>query len=295
MTLEALQSTYADWRTTFNKRMEQTLTPQGDIPEALLEAMRYAVMGGGKRLRPLLIQASCLAVGGHVTDALPAALAVEMIHSYSLIHDDLPSMDDDALRRGRPTTHVVYGEALAILAGDALHSFAFETLARASLPAKRIQALTATLARAAGPGGMAGGQVLDMLAEGEPASEESVSQIHRLKTGALLAASHRLGAEAGGAAPESADFFEKVGHKVGLAFQIQDDILDETATTEQMGKTVGKDQASAKATWPAVVGLEESARRAKTLTQEALEDLELYGDAAELLRGLVRLAVERTS
>ncbi len=283
------------WREEFNEELKAALSQEAETPAKLREAMIYAVMGGGKRLRPLLIRASCLAAGGSAAEALAPALAVEMIHTYSLIHDDLPAMDDDALRRGRPTTHVVYGEALAILAGDALHTFAFQILARATLSDSRVRAMTATLARAAGPTGMAGGQVLDMLAEGRTPDEDTVRHIHRLKTGALLAASHRLGAQAAGAPERTAHLFDEIGQKMGLAFQIQDDILDQTATTEQLGKTVGKDATAGKATWPAVVGLEESSRRARALTAAALEALEGLGPQAEMLRGLVRLSVERSS
>ena len=281
------------WRRLFSERAESLFSSRREIPGKLREAMSYAMMAGGKRLRPLLVLSSCRAAGGTDERALPAALAVEMIHTYSLIHDDLPAMDDDDLRRGRPTTHVIFGEAMAILAGDALHTMAFETLAGANLPAARIRAQVATLARAAGPGGMAGGQVLDLLAEGQEPSEELVSHIDRLKTGALLAASHRLGAEAAGGETSLLERLEEVGERVGLAFQMQDDILDQTATSEQLGKTPGKDQAAGKVTWPAVVGIEETGRRARMLVQQALDLLEPLGPRAAALRHLTRLAVER--
>ncbi len=287
------ETRFEAWRSLVTRELESTFAPRESCPEPLFEAMRYAMMAGGKRLRPLLVLASCAAAGGRDEDALPAALAIEMIHTYSLVHDDLPAMDDDDLRRGRPTTHVVYGEALAILAGDALHTYAFETLGASHLPPARVRAQLATLARAAGPAGMAGGQVLDLLAEGQEPNEGLVRQIHRLKTGALLAAAHRLGAEGAGAAAELATHFEAIGHKVGLAFQIQDDVLDVTSTTEELGKTVGKDEAAGKATWPALVGLEESKRRAKALMEEALAEIDgLEGDTAPLAF-LVRKMVER--
>ncbi|MBP7147208.1 MAG: polyprenyl synthetase family protein [Acidobacteria bacterium] len=256
--------------------------------------MRYSALGGGKRLRPLLVLAACRACGGDEEQALPAALAVEMIHAYSLVHDDLPAMDDDELRRGRPTTHVAFGEALAILAGDALQSRAFEMLARAR-PAERVAAQLAVLARAAGAPGMAGGQALDLLAEGRDVDEAGVEAIHRLKTGALLTACFRLGALAAGAPAPVVETLTAAGREIGLAFQIQDDVLDVTASTAELGKTAGKDQRASKATWPAVVGLDESRRRATELLASALARLAPLGPTAHPLVRLARQSVERAS
>jgi len=281
------------WRERVETSFPGVFADRPGIPARLAQAMEYAVSAGGKRLRPTLVLASCHAAGGSEEQALPAALGIELIHTYSLIHDDLPAMDDDDLRRGKPATHVAFGEALGILAGDALHTLAFELLALAPLPEDRIVAQVLTLALAAGAAGMAGGQVLDLEAEGSQPTEASVGQIHRLKTGALLQASLELGAHAAGAEAEMIAELGRAGSEVGLAFQIRDDILDATASSDELGKTAGKDAAAGKATWPALVGLEESERRATTLASQALERLSELGPAAEPLRHLVRLAVDR--
>ena len=283
------------WRTYLEFGLERAVQPREGRVESLYKAMGYSLMAGGKRLRPLLVLSACHACGEEIGLANAPALAVEMIHTYSLIHDDLPAMDDDDLRRGKPTSHVVHGEAMAILAGDALHTLAFSTLAEADLPAGRIAALTRTLALAAGADGMAGGQVLDLEGEGRPATEESVARIHRLKTGSLLAACFRMGAEAAGAPDALVDTLEAAGKRTGLAFQIQDDILDETATSDELGKTPGKDREAGKATWPAIVGMEEAERRARELTEESSTLLEPLGEAAGPLLYLVRAAVARRS
>ena len=250
--------------------------------------MRYSLLSGGKRIRPLFVLASCEAVGGDPAEALAAGLAVEMVHAYSLVHDDLPAMDDDDLRRGQPTNHVVHGEAMAILAGDALQTLAFETLAEAPLPPARIRMLVSILAHAAGVDGMAGGQALDLLFEARPADEQAVSKIHQLKTGALLAACFEMGAVAGGAGRTAAHALGEVGRRVGLAFQIQDDVLDVTADAGTLGKTTGKDAAARKATWPAVVGLGRARRQADDLLADALGRIEDLGPPAAVLLHLVR-------
>jgi geranylgeranyl pyrophosphate synthase len=218
-----------------------------------------------------------------------------MLHAYSLVHDDLPAMDDDDLRRGRPTVHRAFDEATAILAGDALQTRAFEVLASAPLPPERVVAQVRTLATAAGTDGMAGGQQLDLNAEGLAASEALVTEIDRRKTGALLQAAFVLGAQAAGAAPDLVAALAKVGADVGLAFQIQDDLLDETATTAELGKTAGKDVAAGKVTWPAAVGRDESARRARVLLQGALARIEALGPRAAPLAELVRRTASRAS
>ncbi|MDQ7006194.1 MAG: polyprenyl synthetase family protein [Acidobacteriota bacterium] len=289
------QRLVAAWREQIDRLLGPCVADRTDIPAPLREAMTHPLVAGGKRLRPLLVLAACRACGGTDAQALAPALAVEMIHTYSLVHDDLPAMDDDSLRRGKPTTHVVYGEAMAVLAGDALHTLAFETLSAADLPPERIARLVLTLARAAGGAGMAGGQALDLEAEGSTAvGEEQVAAIHRLKTGALLAASHRLGAEAAGATADLATEMEAIGAVIGLAFQIQDDVLDVTASTEELGKTAGKDAAVGKATWTAAVGLEEARRRARELMHQALARIDALPGATAPLTLLARLAIDRS-
>lgn len=287
----------AQWRETFEEELDRALSPERTgAPTTLLEAMRHAALAGGKRLRPLLILSTAQGCGADPADGLPAALAVEMIHTYSLIHDDLPSMDDDDLRRGRPTCHVVYGEAVAILAGDALQTYAFETLAAAQLPPERVRRQLQTLTRATGAAGMTGGQILDLAAEGADSVDTAlVERIHRMKTGALLAACLRLGAEAAGRDAATAESLERIGTKLGLAFQIKDDVLDCTSTSEEMGKTVGKDEGHSKATWPAVVGLEQAQRQAEQLAASAMEELRLLDERAEPLRRLAGMAVDRSS
>ena len=285
-----------EWRARIDGYLAARLSAPGEDAEPrLLEAMRHAVLGGGKRIRPLFVLAAARAAGGAIDEALPFGAAVEMIHAYSLVHDDLPAMDDDELRRGRPTVHVAFGEAMAILAGDALQSLAFETLAAAPVPPERIVAGLATLSRAAGFAGMAGGQALDLLSEGRPVTVELVARIDRLKTGALIAASFRLGAEAAGAPRELADRLESAGRAAGLAFQVQDDVLDVTASTEQLGKTAGKDAARDKATWVAAVGLAEARRRAAEAFAETRELLAPLGPEADPLRRLVARVEARSS
>ncbi|MCE5248044.1 polyprenyl synthetase family protein [bacterium] len=283
------------WRTRFEAALSAALPPAGGPLSPLPEAMRHAALAGGKRLRPLLVLASCEAAGGAWDDAISAALALEMVHTYSLVHDDLPAMDDDDLRRGRPTVHVAFNEATAILAGDALLTLAFETLTRAEIPAERVVAEVRCLAGAAGALGMVGGQQLDLSAEGKPATEQLVTDIDRLKTGALLSAAFELGALAAGAPPSFVATLRRIGDDVGLAFQIQDDLLDETATAEQLGKTPGKDKEEGKATWPAAVGAAEARRRADALLSRSLAALAALGPAAARLTALVERTAGRAS
>jgi geranylgeranyl diphosphate synthase type II len=243
---------------------------QGDAVR-LGEAMRYSLEAGGKRVRPVLCLLACEAVGGTPAEALPGALALEYVHTYSLIHDDLPAMDDDDLRRGRPTNHKVFGEGHAILAGDALLTEAFGVLAGAALdPVKRAEAL-ALLAEGAGWRGMAGGQALDL--EGEKLATYDLDHlrlIHRLKTGALLRASVEIGAVLGGAAPEVRSALRAYGEAIGLAFQIQDDILDATATEAELGKRAGKDAGRGKITYPSLLGLDGARQALEEATETAL-------------------------
>jgi len=243
---------------------------EGDAAR-LAEAMRYSLEAGGKRVRPVLCLLACEAVGGRVSEALPGALALEYVHTYSLIHDDLPAMDDDDLRRGRPTNHKVFGEGHAILAGDALLTEAFGVLASADLdPVRRAEAL-ALLAEGAGWRGMAGGQALDL--EGEKVASYGLGHlqlIHRLKTGALLRAALEIGAVLGGAAPAERQALRAYGEAIGLAFQIQDDILDATATDADLGKRAGKDAGRGKITYPSLLGLEGARKALSEATETAL-------------------------
>ncbi|HET9482479.1 MAG TPA: farnesyl diphosphate synthase [Xanthomonadales bacterium] len=279
--------------------LERVLPAEDEAPQALHRAMRYAVLGGGKRIRPMLAYAACTALGAPPERADACAAAVEIIHAYSLIHDDLPAMDDDALRRGRPTCHIAFGEATAILAGDALQALAFEVVAadegvRAG-DATRV-AMLRTLAAACGSHGMAGGQALDLDAVGTRLSPAALERMHVLKTGALIRASVRLGALASGAASGAAlDALERYGHCVGLAFQIHDDILDIEGETEVIGKQRGADAARDKPTYPAILGLPESRRLAEALRDEALAALARAAIDAVALRDLAHYAVGRAS
>lgn len=266
-------------------------TPEGPTAR-LAEAMRYSVFAGGKRLRPMLVLLASDLCGGEQAFAVPPACAMELIHTYSLIHDDLPAMDDDDFRRGRPSSHRAFDEATAVLAGDALLTLAFEILAQSSAHG-RTAALVAELARASGAAGMLGGQMADMVFEGAEPTAEAVEFIHYHKTGALVSACLRLGAIAAGAAEATTARLGRFGRAVGLAFQIADDALDVEASSEQLGKSAGKDVARGKITYPAVFGLAESRRRADQLIEEALAELEPCGPEADLLRHLARYIVSR--
>lgn len=268
-------------------------------PTDLHRAMRYSVLGGGKRMRPLLVYAAGSAFGAPLAALDAAAVAVEIIHAYSLVHDDLPAMDDDDLRRGRPTCHIVFGEAMAILAGDALQALAFDVLANDSgsdVDANTRLDMLRTLASACGSHGMAGGQAFDLSAVGHLLNAAELERMHVHKTGALIRASVRLGAVAAGcedAATLAA--LERYGHCVGLAFQIRDDILDIEGEAEQIGKTVGKDAANSKPTYPAILGLEASRQHLDALTNEALNVIEILRDRAAPLRDLARFIATRSS
>ncbi|MCS6970682.1 MAG: polyprenyl synthetase family protein [Planctomycetota bacterium] len=262
--------------------------PAADEPPARLhQAMRYAVFAGGKRLRPALVLASCRACGGDAAAAEPALAAVELLHTYTLVHDDLPAMDDDDLRRGRPTCHRAFDEATAILAGDALQAAAFA--AAAELGAEAVQ----ILARAAGSRGVVGGQQEDLEAEGQPGDLARLERIHRGKTAALLAASCELGALAAGAGPGRRAALAAFGEALGLAFQYADDVLDATASAAQLGKTPGKDAAAGKLTAVAVLGLDGARTAARDWCARALAALERCDGCAEPLRALARFVVER--
>jgi len=275
-------------RAVVEEALERFLPPGGEAPASLHEAMRYAVFSGGKRLRPILALSSFDLVGGRGDGVLAPACALELIHTYSLIHDDLPAMDDDDMRRGRPTCHKAFGEAVAILAGDALLTLAFEIVARESSldPARRL-AVIEELARANGSRGMAGGQAADIGVEGQPPTLDAITFIHTNKTALPLAAAVRVGGIAGGAAGADLEALTAYGRKAGLAFQITDDLLDVTGTAEEMGKAVGKDIARGKMTYPGVVGVEAAGKHARTLLDEAVGALARFGPRA---RPLVEIA-----
>ncbi len=262
----------------------------------LYEAMRYSLLAGGKRLRPVLVLAACEAVGGRLEAAMGLACAVEMIHTYSLIHDDLPCMDDDDFRRGRPTNHKVYGEAIATLAGDALLTDAFKVLARKSaqnVQPKIVLETIAELAQAAGSAGMVGGQVIDLLGEGKAKTIEELEELHAKKTGALFLASVRGGARLGGASEAQIESLDAYARALGLAFQVVDDLLDVQGTPEQMGKRTQKDQERGKATYPAILGVERSIDLARELESRAHRALAGFDTGADALRHLATFVVER--
>jgi geranylgeranyl diphosphate synthase, type II len=274
-------------------RLEALLAPPDPDSKAIYEAMRYSVMAGGKRFRPALVILTSQLLGANDADALPAACAIEMVHTYSLVHDDLPAMDDDDLRRGRPTSHKVFGEAMAILAGDALLTEAFAVLAGGSHSDSRTVRLVRELAAAAGAVGMVGGQVADLDAERNPDSAVEVELIHQRKTARMIQAAVNMGAIVGGALGLKAEALDGYGRHLGLAFQIADDVLDAEGTTEELGKTAGKDAAHGKRTYVSVYGLDEAQRRAKAELNAALNAITEFGPAADPLRDLARFCVER--
>lgn len=265
-----------------------------DCPDRLKEAIRYSLLSPGKRLRPTLVLLAAEACGGTGEQALPAACAVEMIHAYSLIHDDLPAMDDDDLRRGRPTCHKAFDEATAILAGDALQALAFQVLAGEIESAEVAARCCAVLASAAGATALVGGQADDLAAEHFSGSLETLETIHRRKTGALIRASLLLGGIVAGAHERTLAALDEFGSRLGLAFQIVDDLLDVEGTTAALGKQAGKDSTRGKLTYPAVLGVDESRRRAEALLAEACAALAPLGSAAASLEALARRVLERT-
>jgi geranylgeranyl diphosphate synthase type II len=275
--------------------LDRFLPPETQRPETLHKALRYSVFAGGKRLRPVLVIAGAEAVGGTAERVMPTACALEMIHTYSLVHDDLPAMDNDDFRRGVPTNHKVFGEAIAILAGDALLTLAFRLVADNARTADlgAIQAVVADVAEAAGHAGMVAGQVADLEAEGRQVGADTLDYIHVHKTGALIRTSLRVGAMLCGATAEQVRALSVAGANLGLAFQIVDDILDVVASSEELGKTAGKDQIQQKATFPAIHGIEASRARARSLIAEAEEALTAFGPRAEPIRALGRFILER--
>ena len=288
----------AERRRLVEAALDRCLPPEDEPPASVHRAMRYSVLAGGKRLRPILVMAGAEAVGGRAERVMPTACALELIHTYSLIHDDLPAMDDDDYRRGRPTNHKVFGEAIAILAGDALLTLAFGLIAsnaEQTGDARIVCDVVADVAQAAGTRGMVGGQVVDIESEGRAIEAETLDFIHRRKTAALIGVSLRAGARLAGAAPAALAAVSEAGAALGLAFQIVDDILDVEGSLEELGKTAGSDQRKRKATYPALHGLEASRRRARALIVEAKAALAPLGPAAEPLRALADFIYERRS
>ncbi|MGC1372283.1 MAG: polyprenyl synthetase family protein [Candidatus Sulfotelmatobacter sp.] len=290
-----LQETLEQGRLLADAALDRLIPAETQHPISIHKAMRHSVFAGGKRLRPVL----CMEAARMIAGSLPAGIeelgaALEMLHTYSLIHDDLPALDNDDLRRGRPTCHKVYGEALAILAGDALQTQAYEVLARLRCSAEARVRIIEEIARGTGTvDGMIGGQVVDLQAEHTQPTAEMLEYIHRSKTAALITASLVTGGLYAGANEGEVRKLRTFGQSVGLAFQIVDDILDVTQTSEQLGKTAGKDTAAQKATYPALFGLEESEHKADSLVKAALEQLESFGEGAITLKELARYLVER--
>jgi len=285
---------FAAWAGRVEAMLERSLPGAGQAPQRLHAAMRHAVLGGGKRMRPLLVYAGGAVLGVEAEELDAPAAAVELIHAYSLVHDDLPAMDDDDLRRGRPTVHVAFDEATAILAGDALQTRAFEVLAQDAASARVRLAWVQTLAQASGVAGMCGGQALDIDATGREQSLDELARMHAWKTGALIRASVRLGALAGGAEGATLERLDRFAAALGLAFQIRDDILDVEASSEQLGKTAGKDVAQAKSTYPALLGMEGAKARLAEQREVMAQALSPFGVDAEALRALGELAVLRS-
>ncbi len=290
-----LQETLEQGRVAADQALERLLPPSSQHPASIHKAMRHSVFAGGKRLRPIL----CMEAGRMIAGSLPGGVdelgaALEMLHTYSLIHDDLPALDDDDLRRGRPTCHVVFGEATAILAGDALQTQAYEVLARLRCPAEPRVRIIQEIAHATGTiDGMIGGQVVDLEAEHSKPDLQMLEYIHRAKTAALITASLVSGGLYAGGTDEQIQHLRGFGQQVGLAFQIIDDVLDVTQTSEQLGKTAGKDTAAQKATYPSLFGIDESLRKADTLVESAFAELATFGVRGETLRDLARYLVER--
>jgi geranylgeranyl diphosphate synthase type II len=291
-----LKETLEEGQHIIDRALEKLLPPAEQRPESIHHAMRHSVFAGGKRLRPVL----CMEAARMINGELPAGIeelgsALEMLHTYSLIHDDLPALDNDELRRGKPTCHVVYGEAIAILAGDALQTQAYEVLARLQcLPEARVRIIE-EIARGTGTvDGMIGGQVKDLEAERQAPDAATLEYIHRSKTGALITASLVSGGIYAGGSHAEIQRLREFGRAVGLAFQIADDVLDVTQSSEQLGKTAGKDAAAEKATYPALFGIEESVRKAAALVASGCNALESFGARSQTLKDLARYLVQRT-
>lgn len=287
-TATRMNSHFEKVRLDVDDELRRIFESRGDIPEKLLESMRYSIFAGGKRLRPALVIAAAEAVGGNRLAAMPTAAAFEIIHTYTLIHDDLPAMDDDDMRRGLPTNHKKFGEATAILAGDGLLTLAFELMAEplpksfGITPTIQLEVLKRT-AKAVGAQGTVGGQEIDLKSEGKNGDPERLKKLHELKTGAMICAAVECGGLLGGASPDELSALTSYGKKIGLAFQIMDDILDVTGDTEKLGKQTGMDEQKSKMTYPAVLGLEKSRAMGEELVDAAIVTIKnLQGDAGPL-------------
>ncbi|MGB9513844.1 MAG: polyprenyl synthetase family protein [Candidatus Acidiferrum sp.] len=281
-------------RIAVDAHLDRLLPAESVQPNSIHQAMRYSVFAGGKRIRPILCLEAARTFGGDVEQAFYPGCAIEFIHTYSLIHDDLPALDNDDLRRGKLTSHKKFGEATAILAGDGLHTLAFETIVATPVAADRRVAITTEIATAAGTvNGMVGGQVADLESEGKQISPEMLEYIHRSKTAALIRASVTSGALCAGAAADDVARMRRFGENIGWAFQVTDDILDVEESSAALGKTAGKDIAQQKATYPAVFGLERSHQIAAELSAKAIKELQTYGDRAQHLRAIAEYLVQR--
>jgi geranylgeranyl diphosphate synthase, type II len=292
-----LTQTLEEGRKLTDAALERLLPAADQRPTSIHQAMRHSVFAGGKRIRPIL----CIESGRTMSGSFPAGIeelgaALEMLHTYSLIHDDLPALDNDDLRRGRPTSHKVYGEAIAILAGDALQTQAYEVLSQLRCPAEARVKIIEEIARGTGTvNGMIGGQVVDLEAERTKPNAETLEYIHSSKTAALISASVVTGGIYAHANATEVENLRRFGQAIGLAFQIVDDILDVTQTSEQLGKTAGKDVASEKATYPALFGLDESRKKARALLEDAYKNVKTFGAKGETLKELARFLIERES
>jgi geranylgeranyl diphosphate synthase type II len=290
-----LQDTLEQGRIAADQALDRLIPPETQHPTSIHKAMRHSVFAGGKRLRPILCMEAGRLVAGSIPDGIEeVGAALEMLHTYSLIHDDLPALDNDDLRRGRPTCHVVFGEATAILAGDALQTQAYEVLARLKCPPEARVHIIEEVAHGTGTiDGMIGGQVVDLEAEHVQPDIHMLEYIHRAKTAALITASLVSGGIYACARAEQVKRLRSFGRQIGLAFQIVDDVLDVTQTSEQLGKTAGKDSAAEKATYPSLFGIDESLKKADSLVQGAFAELDPFGARAETLKELARYLVER--
>jgi geranylgeranyl diphosphate synthase type II len=287
---------YEEERALVEESLDEHLPTEGTEPSSIHRAMRYSVFAGGKRIRPILALESARIFSSHIEAALRVGSAIEFIHTYSLIHDDLPPLDNDELRRGKPTCHVAFGEAHAILAGDGLLTLAFETLARTRVdPARSVRIITEIATAAGTVRGMVGGQVADIEAERKPVDAATLEYIHRSKTAALIRAAIVAGAIAGGAHEKDSERLSRFGDSIGWAFQVVDDILDVEGTSAALGKTAGKDQVQQKATYPALFGLERSREFAAELAARALSELDCYGKRALRLRQVAEFLITRNA
>ena len=292
-----LKSCMAEAASDVEKTLDKLLALGGDPEDRVIEAMRYAVLNGGKRIRPFMVLSSAEIFGVYRSSASRAAAAVEMVHCYSLVHDDLPAMDNDDLRRGKPTCHKKFDEATAILAGDALLTLAFEVLSEDEThqDAKVRADLVLELAEAAGERGMVGGQMLDLLAETTDFNMPEITRMQRMKTGMLISVACEMGAILGHASDNARHALHAYAHDLGLAFQIADDLLDVEGSVEQVGKMTGKDEAAGKTTFVSLLGVERAREQAVMLSDQAAQHLEIFGEKSDLLKRLARFVVERNA